>query len=297
MTKTRIVALLSVLALLASLPVSVALGQGGDGPPQPPFTVVGNATIDGEPAMDGTMVVAMVEGQENVMAEVMDGKFNIEVMGEMGAMIMFEFTMGEGDEAMMYKVTPDKDVMVGMPGGLGGPVNLMAMGDGVMMGGTPTTTPGTSPRPTAVAPSVPVRTTEQIIRAEVETAVDAAIAEAMTEAMAMMPDPESLRGEDGRDGRNGTDGEDGAPGADGADGQDGAPGADGSDGEDGQDGQDGAKGDPGPQGSAGPPGPEGPAGAQGEAGGGGALAIVALIIAIVGVVAAGGAFIAGRQGS
>ena len=57
MTITRILALLSVVALLASLPVTVALGQGGEGsdaPPIPPFTVVGNATIDGEPAMDGT---------------------------------------------------------------------------------------------------------------------------------------------------------------------------------------------------------------------------------------------------
>ena len=42
MTITRIVALLSVLALLASLPLTVALGQG-----LPPFTVVGTAMVDG----------------------------------------------------------------------------------------------------------------------------------------------------------------------------------------------------------------------------------------------------------
>ena len=37
MTITRILALLSVVALLASLPIA-ALAQGGDAPPVPPFT-------------------------------------------------------------------------------------------------------------------------------------------------------------------------------------------------------------------------------------------------------------------
>ena len=63
MTITRILALLSVMALLASLPIA-ALAQGGDAPPIPPFQVVGNATIDGEPAMDGTMVIAMIDGEK-----------------------------------------------------------------------------------------------------------------------------------------------------------------------------------------------------------------------------------------
>ena len=73
MTKTKIVALLSVLALLASLPLAVAFAQeGGEGegstpagPPALPYTVVGNAMLDDGPAMDGTMVVAMV-GDEKV---------------------------------------------------------------------------------------------------------------------------------------------------------------------------------------------------------------------------------------
>ena len=54
MTISKIVALLSVIALLASLPLSVALAQ------QPPFRVVGTAMIDGAAAMEGIMVVAMV---------------------------------------------------------------------------------------------------------------------------------------------------------------------------------------------------------------------------------------------
>ena len=59
MTKTKIVALLSILALLASLPLTVALAQGA------PYLVIGSAMLDDEPAMMGTMVVAMV-GEEKV---------------------------------------------------------------------------------------------------------------------------------------------------------------------------------------------------------------------------------------
>ena len=54
MTKTKIVALLSIVALLASLPLTVALAQGA------PYLVIGSAMLDDEPAMMGTMVVAMV---------------------------------------------------------------------------------------------------------------------------------------------------------------------------------------------------------------------------------------------
>ena len=110
------------------------------------------------------MVVAMVDGEKAGSTMVMDGKFAIDVMGEMGAMIMFEFMMGEGDEApMMYKVTSDPgEVMVGMAG-VPKIANLMAMGDGLMV--TPPK-PGETPKPTP-PPAPPVRTTEQIIRAEV----------------------------------------------------------------------------------------------------------------------------------
>ena len=59
MTKTKIVALLSILALLASLPLTVALAQGA------PYLVIGKAMLDDEPAMMGTMVVAMGEGEDD----------------------------------------------------------------------------------------------------------------------------------------------------------------------------------------------------------------------------------------
>ena len=97
MTQAKILALLSVMALLASVPIA-ALAQGDDAAPVPPFQVVGNATIDGEPAMDGTMVIAMIDGEKAGTGTVMDGKFSVDIMGEMGAMIMFYFLVGEGDE-------------------------------------------------------------------------------------------------------------------------------------------------------------------------------------------------------
>ena len=71
MTKTRIVTLLSVLALLASLPVTVALGQA---PPPLPYRVVGTAMLDDAPAAEGTMIVAMAGETESMGMVGMDGK-------------------------------------------------------------------------------------------------------------------------------------------------------------------------------------------------------------------------------
>ena len=136
MTKTKIVALLSVFALLASLPLAVAFAQeGGEGeettpagPPALPYTVVGNAMLDDGPAMDGTMVVAMVGDEKVGTGEVMDGRFSVDVMGEEGAMVMFSLMMGEGDEMREYMADSDADVMVGMPGDIK-MANLMAYSD------------------------------------------------------------------------------------------------------------------------------------------------------------------------
>ena len=275
MTISKIVALLSIIALLASLPLSVALAQ------QPPFRVLGTAMLDGQPAMEGTMVVAMVGDEKIGTGTVgMDGMFQVDLDGEMESMVMFSLMMmGEGEDAMAmeYMAASDQDVMVGMKGDIKGPIMLSAYTSEELQ---PTATP---------------------------------TAEEMMEAMR---GPRGARGAQGPQGDPGPQGEPGAPGeqgpagppgpagAAGADGSDGAPGragAAGSDGDDGDDGSDGAVGPQGETGAAGPAGPAGPAGAtgpagaEGAAGGGGALAIVALIIAIVGVVAAGGAFIAGRQ--
>ena len=127
MAKAKILVMLSVMALLASVPIA-ALAQGGDAQPVPPFQVVGNATIDGEPAMDGTMVAAVIDGEKAGSGTVLDGKFSVDVIGEIGEMIMFYFLVGEGDEAIKYMATTERDVTVGPPG-VPKIVNLTASSD------------------------------------------------------------------------------------------------------------------------------------------------------------------------
>ena len=270
MTKTRFLALLSVLALLASLPLTVALAQGA------PFLVVGEAEVDGEDAMMGTTVVAMSgEGEDAMMWEgmVVDDQGNFSILvddGEAGAMLSFSIKMGEGDAAMEYMAESAMDVMIGGSGEASDMVMLAAYSD-----------PDNRP-----APAAPTKTAQQ--------------------------EMEAMRGPQGRPGSTGVPGEMGPQGDSGSKGNTGARGPAGPDGDtgnagpkgdtgnagnagaSGSAGSDGAKGATGDAGPAGPPGAPGSAGEQG-ASGGGVLAIVALIVAIVGIVAAGGAFIAGRN--
>ena len=56
MTKTRFLALLSVLALLAAMPLATVLAQQ----PVPPQKFYGMVMVDGEAAPEGTMVTATV---------------------------------------------------------------------------------------------------------------------------------------------------------------------------------------------------------------------------------------------
>ena len=282
MTKTKIAALLSVLALLASLPLTVALAQGA------PYLVIGTAMVDDEPAMMGTMVVAMVGDEKVGSGEVFDAMGHYRLLigdGNPGDTVMISLMMGEGDEMMEYMASTDGDVMIGASGE-SKMADLMAYS-------------GEQPAPTAMPR--PTRTMEQMIDERVRSSVAAAVRNIEV--------PAGEPGAAGADGADGDDGSDGAAGArgpagpagadgdDGSDGARGAAGADGSNGSDGSDGSDGSSGSAGPAGSDGATGPAGPAGPAGADGGGGVLAIVALIIAIVGVVAAGGAFIAGRQSS
>ena len=113
MTKTKIVALLSVLALLASLPLTVALAQGA------PYLVIGSAMLDDEPAMMGTMVVAMV-GEDKVGEGAVfndRGQYRLQITGgNQGDTVMISLMMGEGDEAMEYMAMTDEDVIIGAPG-------------------------------------------------------------------------------------------------------------------------------------------------------------------------------------
>ena len=114
MTKAKIAALLSVLALLTSLPLTVALAQAA------PFIVIGTATLDGEPAMMGTMVVARVGDEKVGSGEVFDAMGHYRLLitdGNPGDTVMISLLMGEGDEAMEYMAMTDEDVMIGPSGG------------------------------------------------------------------------------------------------------------------------------------------------------------------------------------
>ena len=122
MTITRIVALLGVLALLASLPLTVALAQS------PPFSVVGTAMVDGVEADSSNTVVAMA-GDMELMAMVNDdGTFELQFDDSftVGENISFMIKMGEGDDAMEYMATPDAELMIGTPRDIVPPVTLAA---------------------------------------------------------------------------------------------------------------------------------------------------------------------------
>ena len=77
MAKTKIAALLGVLALLTSLPLTVALAQ------EPPYLVFGTAMVDEEPAKNGTEVVAMVGDEVVGSGEVFNdqGQYRLLITG------------------------------------------------------------------------------------------------------------------------------------------------------------------------------------------------------------------------
>ena len=129
MTKTGIVSLLSILAMLASLPITVALAQA---PPIPPFQFVGIALLDDEPAMVGTLIVATIVGEKVDSGEVVGerGKYQLDIHGgNEGDTVMFYLLMVEGEEAIEYMATTEGDATIGPPG-VPKIVNLMAYSGG-----------------------------------------------------------------------------------------------------------------------------------------------------------------------
>ena len=136
MTKTRVLALLSVIALLAALPLSVALAQQ---PPGIPSLIQGMAMLDGAAPPEGTMVVATVEteteGEDGEMmmemmdigmAEVMaDGSFTLIVPDSGGKMVMFSLSMMMDGETMKYEAMSDPGEVMTV-GGMDAMVDLEA---------------------------------------------------------------------------------------------------------------------------------------------------------------------------
>ena len=250
MTKSKFLALFTAMVLLLSLPAA-ALAQV----PALPHTFVGSVMMGEEMAAEGTMVVAMIDGEKAGNAEVMmDGKYRLQIILESApADDTVSFMVGEMDamETGMYMA--------------GDNVMLDLTSDAMMM-------------PDPDKPMV-------IVGPQGERGLQGEAGE---------PGADGPAGPAGRAGARGAAGADGADGNDGARGAAGAAGADGNDGNDGARGAAGAAGAAGADGADGAAGGTGPAGATGPAGGG-ILGIIALIVGIVALVAAGGAFLAGRR--
>ena len=107
--------LILLTALVASLPLTVAFAQGA------PYLVIGTAMLDGEPAMMGTMVVAMVGDEKVGEGEVLNemGQYRLLITeGNPGDTVVIFLIVGEGDEMMEYMASTDGDVMIGAPGEL-----------------------------------------------------------------------------------------------------------------------------------------------------------------------------------
>ena len=94
MTKTRFLALLSVLALLAAMPLASVFAQQ----PVPPQKYYGMVMVDGEAPPEGTSVMAFVE------QEVMEGDQTMTKMVEIG--------MTKTDAMGNYVLTTDDDSML-----------------------------------------------------------------------------------------------------------------------------------------------------------------------------------------
>ena len=266
MTKTRFLVFLTVLALLASVPLTSVLAQA----PRP-AQFYGMVMVDGEEAPEGTMVTAMIgEGEDEMKFETMTdamGGYTLRIEGDFAGqdiMFMIGERMGMAEKMDADGMMMMEDSVMFMEGS-SGMLNLSA-------GQAPPTRPTTGTGG-VIGPRGP----------------------AGEDGEAGAPGARGARGAQGPAGAAGADGADGSNGAAGARGSAGAAGSNGSDGNDGAPGARGPAGSAGAAGAAGADGQAGSAGADGSDGGGGILAIIALIIAIVGVLAAGGAFIMGRR--
>ena len=93
MGKVRVLAMLTALALLLTLP-AVAYAQS-----LPPHIFVGHAMVDGGDAMDGTVVTAMIGEDVKGTTTVMDGMYTLPVNAGAGTEISFMV----GDMSVMEK--------------------------------------------------------------------------------------------------------------------------------------------------------------------------------------------------
>ena len=93
MGKVRVLAMLTALALLLTLP-AVAYAQS-----LPPHIFVGHAMVDGDDARNGTVVTAMIGEEEKGTTTVMDGMYTLPVNAGAGTEVSFMV----GDMSVMEK--------------------------------------------------------------------------------------------------------------------------------------------------------------------------------------------------
>ena len=93
MGKVRVLAMLTALALLLTLP-AVAYAQS-----LPPHIFVGHAMMDGNDARDGTVVTAMIGEEKKGTTTVMDGMYTLPVNAGAGTEVSFMV----GDMSVMEK--------------------------------------------------------------------------------------------------------------------------------------------------------------------------------------------------
>ena len=93
MGKVRVLAMLTALALLLTLP-AVAYAQS-----LPPHIFVGHATVDGDDARNGTVVTAMIGEEVKGTTTVMDGMYTLPVNAGAGTEVSFMV----GDMSVMEK--------------------------------------------------------------------------------------------------------------------------------------------------------------------------------------------------
>ena len=333
MAKFKILALLSVLALLLALPAMV-LAQAQ--PPRPPVfggTVVG---LDGNPVADGTMITAIIDDAEVASAMAGDGGYAFAIPqppGEsfegkvihfmVGDLMAAETGTWEGDggselnlSASMMAVGPSTVAT----GWLGTSVFLMdRRGMSLYLftndtqgadGGDPTSActsagcrgawPHLNTDGAPVAMDQPEFNRRNRVNADLLGSFERTDDGVTTSQVTYNGWPLYYWAQDKKPGD--VLGQWGpwflvSPSGNlivGGTNSDPAEAAAGAAGAKGDAGSAGATGDAGAAGAAGAAGPAGPAGAAGASGGGG-LSIIALIIAIVAVVGAGGAFVMGRR--
>lgn len=249
LTRTSILVLIAVAALLGSIP-AVVLAQADR-----PSRFSGNAFIDGQKAAEGTLIEAIADGKVVGTATVLTRAPNINYILDAsrpsGGSMELTFRVG-GHSAQETATWQDGRVTY--------PFNLLASRTPV----TPTPTPTTSViRPT----SAPI-----VVRGPQGPAGPEGPA-----------GPPGETGPAGPPGPRGIPGADGAPGADGGQGLPGEPGADGAPGPRGETGAQGPQGAQGQQGNVGPTGPQGAQGLQGAQGpsDGFWISIIAVVVAFL----------------